>query len=33
MTGLLWVQESGLLTSPIALTNTSQVGLVRTSRA
>lgn len=31
MTGLLWVQESGLLTSPIALTNTGQVGLVRDS--
>ena len=31
MTGLLWVAESGLLMSPIALTNTSQVGLVRDS--
>jgi D-aminopeptidase len=31
MTGLLWVDESGLLMSPIALTNTSQVGLVRDS--
>jgi D-aminopeptidase len=29
MTGLLWVEESGLLGSPIAVTNTSQVGLVR----
>ena len=28
MTGLLWVEESGLLTSPIAMTNTNQVGLV-----
>jgi D-aminopeptidase len=31
MTGLLWVEESGLLMSPIALTNTGQVGLVRDS--
>ncbi|MHB0875023.1 MAG: DmpA family aminopeptidase [Anaerolineae bacterium] len=29
MTGLLWVEESGLLMSPIALTNTAQVGSVR----
>jgi D-aminopeptidase len=29
MTGLLWIEESGLLMSPIALTNTSQVGMVR----
>jgi D-aminopeptidase len=29
MTGLLWVEDSGMLMSPIALTNTSQVGLVR----
>jgi D-aminopeptidase len=29
MTGLLWVEESGLLMSPIALTNTAQVGLAR----
>ena len=29
MTGLLWVEESGLLTSPIGLTNTNQVGVVR----
>lgn len=28
MTGLLWVEESGQLTSPIALTNTHQVGTV-----
>ncbi len=29
MTGLLWLEESGLLYSPIALTNTHQVGLAR----
>lgn len=29
ITGLSWMEESGLLTSPIALTNTMQVGLVR----
>ncbi len=29
MTGLLWVEESGLLCSPVAITNTFQVGLVR----
>jgi D-aminopeptidase len=29
MTGIHWVEESGLLSSPIALTNTNQVGLVR----
>jgi D-aminopeptidase len=29
MTGLLWLQESGMLSSPIALTNTTQVGTVR----
>ena len=29
MTGLLWVRESGLLTTPIALTNTFSVGVVR----
>ncbi|MGH2507471.1 MAG: P1 family peptidase [Ktedonobacteraceae bacterium] len=29
MTGLEWVRESGLLTSPIALTNTHSVGVVR----
>ena len=26
MTGLLWLEESGMLGSPIALTNTNQVG-------
>src|SRR5688572_25077855 len=31
MTGLLWVGESGMLTSPIALTNTHSVGVVRDS--
>ena len=29
MTGIQWLEESGLLTSAIALTNTAQVGLVR----
>lgn len=29
MTGLAWVAESGCLTSPIAITNTNSVGLVR----
>lgn len=29
MTGTQWLEESGQLTSPIALTNTHQVGLVR----
>jgi len=29
LTGLEWVRESGLLTSPIALTNTHNVGVVR----
>jgi D-aminopeptidase len=29
MTGLLWVEESGLLSTPIGLTNTHSVGLVR----
>jgi D-aminopeptidase len=29
MTGLEWVRESGLLTSPVALTNTHSVGVVR----
>lgn len=29
MTGLLWLEESGMLGSPIALTNTNQVGIVR----
>ena len=29
MTGVPWIEEAGLLASPIALTNTAQVGLVR----
>lgn len=29
MTGLLWVRESGLLTTPVAITNTHSVGVVR----
>src|SRR6202795_2617166 len=29
MTGLEWVRESGLLTTPIAITNTHSVGVVR----
>ena len=29
MTGLAWVEESGMLGSPIGITNTHQVGLVR----
>jgi D-aminopeptidase len=29
MTGLLWIKESGMLTSPIAITNTHSVGTVR----
>ena len=29
MTGLEWVRESGLLTSPVAITNTHSVGIVR----
>src|SRR5512143_258450 len=29
MTGVPWIEESGLLASPIALTSTAQVGLVR----
>jgi D-aminopeptidase len=29
LTGLEWVRESGMLTSPIALTNTHSVGVVR----
>jgi D-aminopeptidase len=29
MTGLAWVEESGMLGSPIGITNTYQVGLVR----
>jgi D-aminopeptidase len=33
MTGAFWVMESGLLGSPIAITNTHQVGMVRDSVA
>ena len=29
MTGLLWIEESGILDSPIGITNTHQVGVVR----
>jgi D-aminopeptidase len=29
MTGLAWVEESGMLTTPIAITNTHSVGVVR----
>ena len=29
MTGIAWIQESGLLTSPIGITNTHSVGVVR----
>jgi D-aminopeptidase len=29
MTGLEWIRESGLLTSPVAITNTHSVGVVR----
>src|SRR5919206_3964150 len=29
MTGLEWLRESGMLTTPIALTNTHSVGVVR----
>ncbi|MBA3413667.1 MAG: P1 family peptidase [Chloroflexia bacterium] len=29
MTGTLWIEESGLLTTPVALTNTHSVGVVR----
>ena len=29
MTGLEWVRESGMLTTPIAITNTHSVGVVR----
>jgi D-aminopeptidase len=32
LTGLEFVRESGLLTSPIALTNTHSVGVVRDAR-
>jgi D-aminopeptidase len=31
MTGIPWVEETGLLGSPVAITNTHQVGLVRDS--
>lgn len=29
MTGLMWIEEAGVLTTPIGITNTHQVGLVR----
>jgi D-aminopeptidase len=29
MTGVHWIEESGVLSSPIALTNTAQLGVVR----
>jgi D-aminopeptidase len=29
LTGAIWIEESGLLTSPVAVTNTHSVGLVR----
>ena len=29
MTGLEWVRESGMLTSPVAITNTHSVGVIR----
>ena len=29
MTGTMWIEEAGLLTTPIGITNTHQVGLVR----
>ena len=29
LTGLEWIRESGMLTSPIGLTNTHSVGVVR----
>lgn len=29
MTGIAWLQESGLLTTPVAITNTGSVGVVR----
>lgn len=31
MTGVAWIEESGLLTSPIGITNTHSVGIVRDS--
>ena len=33
LTGLEWIRESGLLTSPVALTNTHSVGVVRDALA
>ena len=33
MTGVQWIEETGLLTSAIALTNTQQIGLVRDALA
>jgi D-aminopeptidase len=33
MTGLLWVRDSGLLTTPVGLTNTHSVGVVRDALA
>ncbi len=33
MTGTLWLEESGMLTTPIGLTNTHQVGIVRDTLA
>ena len=33
MTGVQWVEETGLLTSAIALTNTQQIGMVRDAMA
>lgn len=33
MTGVQWIEETGLLTSAIALTNTQQIGMVRDSLA
>ena len=29
MTGLEWIRENGMLTSPVAITNTHSVGVVR----
>ena len=29
MTGLAWIRESGMLTTPVAITNTHSVGVVR----
>src|ERR1700722_19391455 len=33
LTGMAWITESGLLTTPIAITNTHSVGVVRDSLA